>query len=195
MVSGMINYQVGEIKYPRVSEILNVVDWGINKVPKEILKKYGAYGTAMHKLLHGICVGKRVRVSARYSDKVNLLREWLKEYEVLRSEEVVLWDDPLGPPLRYGGTFDLYVKRKSDNKLVLIDLKTGSINKNNIKKFYLQLNAYKEALTKTSFVHIDEMKIIKPVVNEEGHQLEEYDVPDCFDVFRKLLELHAWIHS
>lgn len=166
--------------WPRVSEILDTKDWGIKKAPKFILRKYGAYGTSFHNLVHKKVTGKRCRVTQRFKDKWEVFREYLKQYEILRSEEQVYWISDKDPSRRYKGTPDLLVRKIADNTTWILDVKTGKF----YERHWYQQSAYKLALEQRMGIKIDGMILVRPQVD----CVEEEDCENRETEFLELLD-------
>ena len=172
---------------PRVSRILDTIDWGIKKAPGFILRRYGKYGTSFHELVSKKLRGERTRVSPRFKTKYRMFTEWLKQYEVLESEKKVLWTSSEDASRRYRGTLDLVLKRKADNKIVLADIKTGKF----YKRHWYQVSAYKNAYEAMTLTHVDEMLLVRPT--EES--VEEQLCPNRVMGFLAILNIYADIQN
>lgn len=165
--------------WPRVSNILDVKDWGMKPIPKFILKRYGDYGTSFHQLVHKKVSGKRTRITERFRTKWEGLKVYLDQYEILYSEVPVCWTDDKDPSRRYRGTPDLIVRHKETGSIRLLDIKTG--------KFYprhdYQQSAYKLAIKQFFNLDVEDMLLVRPT--EEG--LVEEQV--CLDRTVEFLDL------
>lgn len=168
--------------YPRVSSILNVVNWGIVPRSETYRKRRATEGTNFHKLVHEmVSVGKPAEVSVKYNKRLNTIEQWLKDYEVVKSEERVFWDSPT-EDLRYAGQIDLLLKDKTTGLYSLDDIKTGKA----YKRHELQLSAYAEAIEQTLSIPVTKMRLIRPV----GDTIEEYTLNRDFSKFLNILRVY-----
>lgn len=175
-------------EFPRVSEILDTVDWGIKKVPRFILNKYGKHGTAVHAAVHNKLIGKRTRVVTTIKNKVDVILEWAKGRKLFGSE-IPVCGKLAGVDFR--GTVDAIFK--NEDSYLLVDWKTGRMT----KRHFLQANFYLVAARQT----FGEMsgkpltaKLVKPV-NDDIVHIEEYDVPDCVQQCISVLDIYSWLKS
>lgn len=167
---------------PRVSTILDTVDWGIKKAPNFILKKYGAYGTSFHSLVHKKISGQKTRISPRFKQKYEVFKEYLSQYEILKTEEGVVGYDPNNPERRYRGTPDLIVKDKN-GYTYLMDIKTGKF----YTRHWYQQAAYKIAIEQThEGIKIDKILLVTP----KEDMVEERECPDRTKEFLGILGVY-----
>jgi len=192
----MTTYEKDGSSYPRVSHILDVVDWGIRKCPPYILKKLGRKGTSFHNNIHKKVIGEPTRVPVEAKDKVDEMMEYLKQYKILFTEQHVYWDDPVNPERKYAGTLDLLLEDKQ-GRIILADIKTGKIYKRGI----VQASAYKEAAEQFLKVKIDSRLIIKPCKDYIGNtSIQEYGEggmdshEKCWRMFNNMLSLYQDMH-
>ena len=174
------------MEYPRVSHVLDVLDWGYGNIPPFVLKRAAKYGTGFHNLVHKKTTGQKSRVTQQYKTRYNVLMEWLNknQFKVKEAERKILYIDRIDISKGYQGTCDAILINK-DHNLILIDYKTGRVT----KRHFLQCSAYKMAYEQETLTKIDKIIIVKPT--KEGI-VEEYDLdkPSSYyeKVFLRLLD-------
>ena len=176
---------------PRVSWVLDVLDWGYGSIPPLILKRAAKYGTGFHGLMEKKTTGKKARVTKQYKARFDALSDWFKQrsYRVKEAEIHLTWLEPeiernIASGKGYQGTCDAILEDK-DKNLILIDYKTGRVS----KRHFLQSAAYKMAYEQQTGLKIAKIIIVKPT--KEG-LVEEYelDKPTSYygRVFLRLLD-------
>lgn len=176
------------LNLPRVSHILDVIDWGYKDVPKFILDKSAKYGTGFHQLVHKKASGQRTRVSKKYKTRHEALEKWLTDngYKIDASEIRLTWleTDRQGSLTGrgYQGTCDAVLVKAG--LFIITDWKTGRVS----RRHFLQLAAYKKAYEAQTKTRIDKCVVVR--ITKDG-QIEEYDplkpIEHYEKVFMKLL--------
>lgn len=174
------------LELPRVSHVLDVIDWGYKDIPKFILKHTAKYGTGFHRLVERKTTGKRARVTKQFKTRFDALQEWFKErkYKVKEAEIRLTWYEPEGmvykpTPVRgYQGTCDAILIDDKGN-LILIDYKTGRVS----KRHFLQCAAYQMAYEQQTGNKISNIIIVKPT--KQG-LVEEYILDKPVEHYEKV---------
>lgn len=185
---------------PRVSAVLDTLDWGYGDIPPFILKRAAKYGTGFHGLMEKKTTGKKSRVTKQYKVRYEALEDWFKQrnYKVKEAEIRLTFIE--GPPSPgglnnrrtnkydishtvttgkgYQGTCDAILEDKNGG-LILIDYKTGRVS----KRHFLQSAAYKMAYEQQTGLSIAKIIIVKPT--KEG-LVEEYDLDKPVEHYEKV---------
>ena len=171
---------------PRVSHVLDVLDWGYGNVPAFIMKKAAKYGTGFHQLMDKKAKGERSRVTKQFKVRADAIEKWLKDnnYKIKESEIRLKYISDFGDvygyeaPKGYQGTCDGVLEDLKGN-LILIDWKTGRVT----KRHYLQCSAYKMAYEQQTGRKIDRIIIVKPTTKG---LVEEYDLDKSPEYYGKV---------
>ena len=181
------------MQYPRVSEVLSVLNWYPEKImPDVILNRLAKYGTGLHNVIAKASTGQRTRVASKYRARVENLKDYMEEegYVVEQAECPVRCElNQLEGPLARGfvGTCDAIVKAP-DGTLEVWDYKSGKFN----LKHMLQVNGYKIGY---EFIHPDKkitkMKLIRPTKDD----VRVLDVPLMDKDFLNLVDWYYRVYG
>ena len=129
------------MEYPRVTDILKCYT-KYDQVPKEILEKASARGTAVHALCAGIAKGAWIPESMIQPEHLGYVNSFKKWSEAQISQYLIVEKRYYDDNLIYSGQVD-FVATGKDSKLYLIDIKTSSKPQ---KTYPLQMAAYEYLL-------------------------------------------------
>lgn len=137
------------LTYPRVSEIIGKQSDELKGIPLETLANACIRGQKVHDYCTAWAKNLWVSdIELEYEPYVNAFTKWAEEHlEEVKFSSVRLYDDKM----RFTGEFDMIIKMKRTNQLVLLDIKTSA---NKSKSWPVQLSAYAH-LCKVNGYHFD----------------------------------------
>lgn len=128
----------------------------------------GERGTLFHSIMETYLRSGTVPLPKEYKSMQKIIDKvisYLSQYEILASEAVV------GSVVHeYGGKIDLLVKK--DNRITLIDFKTGGVYENS----WIQQAGYKIALEEMG-IRVDDRVILQVDLKSKVHKFEALDCP------------------
>lgn len=130
-------------EYPRVTEILRAFS-SFESVPKDILERAAARGTAVHALCAGLAKGAwlpDIMIDEEFSGYIASFKQWAA---MQVSKFVTIEKRFTDEDLKYSGQLD-FVILGTDNELYLVDLKTSARPQ---KTYPVQMAAYDHLLRK-----------------------------------------------
>lgn len=132
---------------PRVTDILRPFTT-YDQVPKLILERAAAKGTSVHALCAGIAKGNWIPDSMIDEELVGFVKSFKQWQDAQVQEFVIIEERFIDCELRFTGQVD-YVVKGNDDKLYLVDLKTGSKPQ---RTHPVQMAAYRELLKQKGIV-------------------------------------------
>ena len=177
-------YTVDGKLFPSVTQVLKIAN-EFDQIDKQTLTKAAKFGTAVHKMTElydlGILDMDTVAVVL-----IPYLEGWKKFLSDTNFKPVEI-ECRIASKLGYAGTFDRlgYL----DNKLTLVDIKTGSIVQ---RSTALQLAAYKHAYEELYKKTIQQRIAIQ--LKPCSYVIKPYSNPTDFLTFMNFLTVYKWVN-
>lgn len=193
-------YVHGERVYPRVSQVLDVINkpglvrWRTKVGDAEanrISKEARTLGTAIHAVCEAVNRGQLVPMDKpALTPFLRVYQQWYRREvsECVAVEETV-WSDRYG----FAGTLDV-VMRLKDGRLALVDLKSS----NSVSETYrAQTAAYAAAYAERTGEMVDTRLVVQMPSREPGalYVTEFDDYPADWQAFRAALALYKWVEA
>jgi ATP-dependent exoDNAse (exonuclease V) beta subunit len=177
-------YTVDGILFPSVTQVLKIAN-EFDKIDKQTLSKAAKFGTAVHKMteLYDLGVLNMETVAVVLLPYLDGWKKFLSDTNFKPLEIECRIASKLG----YAGTFDRlgYL----DNKLTLVDIKTGSTLQ---RSTALQLAAYKHAYEEIYKKKIQQRIAIQ--LKPCSYVLKLYSNPTDFLTFINFLTVYKWVN-
>ncbi len=193
------------LKYPRVSEIIGKQNDEFKSIPLETLANACIRGEKVHNYCTAWVRNLWVSdIEPEYEPYVNAFKEWAEDnLEEVKFSSVRLYDDTM----RFTGEFDMIIKMKRTNQLVLLDIKTSSVKS---KTWAVQLSAYAH-LCKVNGYHFDSImnihlkkthaalyeenegkKVMTSPPQVKACAIEHKDITSNWDIFSSALKCYDY---
>jgi hypothetical protein len=197
-------YVINNVEYPRVSDIISVIErkeireWK-ERVGKEeaekIAKETSEYGTMVHDVTMWNDMNKMKKVEKMIKEKEWLIPhwiawfDWVNEYvEKIHHVELVVWSEKL----KCAGRIDRVMTIKGDKKPSIVDIKTGNL----YDDIGIQLAGYKELYNEKYNPKVNRIIAVSLPRKNPGHlQVKDYTKPEYKKSFINAVKLYHQINQ